>query len=152
MTTSAPMRTPTPVDTVGGLMRPGIVTCARTATAGEVARIMDATGTDCVVILSNGHDESQFPTVWGMVTREDLARPLGQANPLATAEELARTPIVRTHADLKIADARSLCSAMGVSYLLVVDPTHATPLAVVSETDLRFPNPSPRLTTKENPS
>jgi predicted transcriptional regulator len=147
MTTAKPPRPPAPADTVGGVMRPGIVTCARSATVAEVARIMDATGTDCVVILSNGHDGSRFPLVWGMVTRDDLTRPLAQGGSMATAEELARTPIVRARADLKIADARSLCSAMGVSHLLVIDHPHATPLAVVSVAELASQR-SHRLTTK----
>lgn len=125
--------------TVGELMRPGIVTCARSATVAEIARIMEASGTDCVVILTNGQDGSRGPVAWGLVTREDLARPLAESDPLATAEELARTPIVRAHVDLGIAEAQSLLSAMGVSHLVVADSAHEIPLAVVSERELTFP-------------
>lgn len=139
MTTAATPHSPACATTVGEVMRPGIVTCARSATTAEVARIMDATGTDCIVILSNGHDEDRFPVVWGMVSREDLARPLGESNPLATAAELARTPIVRVHSDLPVADAQSLAYATGVGHLLVIDAAHGTPLAVISDTELAFP-------------
>lgn len=125
--------------TVGEVMRPGIVTCARTATPDDLARIMHAGRTDCVVILSSGQNVEHFPVVWGLVTREDLLRPLAELDPEATAEEIARTPVVRARVDLPIAQAQSLCAAVGVSHLLVIDPAHGTPLGVVSEADLAFP-------------
>jgi predicted transcriptional regulator len=134
-----------PVDetaTVGEVMRPGIVTCARTATATDLARIMRDCHTDCVVILSNGHSADQFPVVWGLVTREDLLRPIAEADQLATAEDFARTPVVRARANLTIAEARSLCAAVGVGHLLVIDSAHGTPLGLVSEADLApYPHP-----------
>lgn len=138
-TSSAPTthpESPRPATTVGDVMRPGIVACARTATASDLARIMRDCHTDCVVILSNGHGIDHFPVVWGLVTREDLPRPLAELDPQATAEEIARTPVVRTHTDLSIAQARSLCAAVGVSHLLVIDPETRTPLGVVSEGEL----------------
>lgn len=127
--------------TVGEVMRAGIVTCARSATVAEIARIMDACRTDCVVVLGNGPDSERFPAVCGLVTRDDLARPLGAGDPLATAEELTRTPAVRARFDLTIAEARSLCAAVGVSHLLVVDSGAGTPLGVVSDSELAFPPP-----------
>lgn len=117
-------------------MHPGIVTCARTATATDLARIMRDCHTDCVVILSNGHSADQFPVVWGLVTRDDLLRPIAEADPLATAEEFARIPVVRARADLTIAEAQSLCAAVGVSHLLVIDSAHGTPLGIVRDADL----------------
>jgi len=122
--------------TVGEVMRSGIVTCARTATAIDLARIMRDSHTDCVVILSNGHSADQFPVVWGLVTRDDLLRPIAEVDPLATAEELARTPVVRVRFDLTIAQAESLCAAVGVSHLLVIDSAHGTPIGLVRDTDL----------------
>lgn len=96
MTASAPspprQRAVGATRTVGDVMRPGIVTCARTATATDLARMMRDCHTDCVVILSNGHSADQFPVVWGLVTRDDLLRPIAETDPAATAEELARTP------------------------------------------------------------
>lgn len=145
MTTSAPSREGTPATppastrTVGEVMRPGIVTCGRSATVAEIARIMDACRTDCVVILSNGDDIERFPPVWGLVSREDLARPPSESDPPATAEELARTPVVRARFDLTIAEARALCAAVGVSHLLVIDSVGETPLGIVSDTELAFP-------------
>ena len=136
--TSSPTRQH-PVDatgTVGEVMRPGIVTCARTATATDLARIMRDCHTDCVVILSDGHSADRFPVVWGLVTRDDLGRPIAEVDPAATAEELARTPVVRVRVDLTIAEARSLCAAIGVSHLLVIDSGHGTPLGLVSDADL----------------
>ena len=123
--------------TVGDVMRPGIVTCARSATAADLVRIMHDARTDCVVILSNGHGIDQFPVVWGMVIREDLVRPLAEVDPLATAAQLARTPVVRARPELTLAEARSLCGAVGVSHLLVIDSAHGTPLGIVSDADLR---------------
>ena len=125
-----------PVRTIGEVMHPGIVTCARAATAADIAPIMHDCHTDCVVILSNGHGVDEFPVVWGLVTRADLVRPLAEVDPMATAEELARTPVVRARVDLTIPEARSLCSAVGVSHLLVIDSAHGTPLGVISEAEL----------------
>jgi CBS domain-containing protein len=122
--------------TVGDVMSPGIVTCARTATATDLARTMRDCHTDCVVILSNGHSADQFPVVWGLVTRDDLLRPIAEADPAATAEELARTPVVRARVDTTIAEAESLCAAVGVSHLLVIDSVRGTPLGLVSDADL----------------
>ena len=122
--------------TVGEVMRPGIVTCLRTSTAADVARIMREARTDCVVILSNGHGVEQFPFVWGLVTREDLVRPLAELEPVVTAEELTRTPVVRARPELTLAQARSLCDAVGVTHLLVIDGGHGTPLGIVSDAEL----------------
>ena len=91
---------------------------------------------DCIVILSNGHTADQFPIVWGLITRSDLLRPIAKVDPEATAEELARTPIVRARVDLPVAEAESLCAAVGVSHLLVIDSARGTPLGVVSDADL----------------
>ena len=107
----------------------------------EIARIMDACRTDCVVILSNGDDIERFPPVWGLVSREDLARPPSESDPPATAGELARTPVVRARFDLTIAEARALCAAVGVSHLLVTDSVGETPLGMVSDTELASPPP-----------
>jgi CBS domain-containing protein len=122
--------------TVGEVMRPGIVTCARTATATDLARMMRDCHTDCIVILSNGHSADQFPVVWGLVTRDDLLRPIAEVDPTTPAEDLARTPVVRARVDLTIAEAQSLCAAVGVSHLLVVDSAHGTPLGLVSDVEL----------------
>ena len=128
-----------PAATVRDVMRPGIVTCARTATVSDLARIMHDGRTDCVVILSNGHEVDRFPVVWGLVTREDLLRPLAELDPQATAEQIARTPVIRVHVDLPIAQAQSLCGAVGVSHLLVIDAIHGAPLGIVSEAELAPP-------------
>lgn len=125
-----------PARTVRDVMRPGIVACARTATVSDLAQIMDECHTDCVVILSNGHGVDHLPVVWGLVTREDLRRPIAELDPRATAEQIARTPIVRTHADISIEQARSLCAAVGVSHLLVADHAHGAPLGIVSDAAL----------------
>ncbi len=121
---------------MGDVMRPGIVTCARTATATDLGRMMRDCHTDCIVILSNGHSADQLPVVWGLVTRDDLLRPIAEADPAATADELARTPVVRARVNLTIAEAESLCAAFGVSHLLVIDSAHGTPLGLVSDADL----------------
>jgi CBS domain-containing protein len=135
--------------TVGEVMRPGIVTCARTATATDLARMMRDCHTDCIVILSNGHGADQFPAVWGLVTRDDLLRPIAETDPAATAEELARAPVVRARVDITIAEAESLCASVGVSHLLVIDSVDGTPLGLVSDTDLATytapPTPRPPL-------
>lgn len=129
--------------TVGEVMRPGIVTCARTATVADLARIMRDSGTDCVVILSNGHGVDQFPVVWGLITSQDLMRPIAELDPLATAEELARTAVVRVRVNLTVAEAQSLSAAVGVSHLLVIDSAHGTPLGIVSDADLASYTTSP---------
>jgi len=131
---------PRRASTVRDVMRPGIVACARTATASELARIMQDCHTDCVVILSNGHGVDHLPVAWGLVTRDDLVRPIAELDPQATAEEIARTPIVRTHPDLSLDQARSLCAAVGVSHLLVVDHAHGMPLGIVSDAALEPPH------------
>lgn len=118
--------------TVGDIMRPGIVPCARSASPPELARIMDVCSTDCVVVLGNGHNVDRHPTVWGLVTGCDLARPIALANPRITAEDLAATPVIRARADLPIAQAAALLTATGVGHLLVIDPEHGAPLGVVS--------------------
>jgi|SRR5579875_1760983 len=155
-TATSPGSTPGPgsprsEQTVGEVMRPGIVPCARTATAEELARIMGATHADCVVILSGSHGVDRFPFVWGWVTREDLLRPLAALEPNATAEEIARTPIVRARVDFTVREARTLCDSIGVSHLLVVDPEHDTPLGVVSDSDLPRPTGDTAEPRKDGP-
>lgn len=118
--------------TVGEVMQPGIVACARSASPLEVARIMDVCDTDCVAVLSNGHDDDERPIVWGLVTGRDLARAIALANPPVTAEDLAASPVIRVRVDLPIAQAAALLAAIGVSHLLVIDPEHGAPLGVVS--------------------
>ncbi|HET9126361.1 MAG TPA: CBS domain-containing protein [Solirubrobacteraceae bacterium] len=135
--------------TVGEVMRPGIVTCARASTAADIARIMREGRTDCLVILSNGHGLDQFPVVWGLVTGDDLGRPLAEVDPMATAEELAHTPVVRARVDLTIPEARSLCSAVGVSHLLVIDSAHGTPLGVISAAELASHGDAPNHERKD---
>ena len=138
------MTAATPEPTVGEVMHPGVITCARTATATEVARIMHECRTDCLVILTNGHGVEHSPVVWGMVTRDDLMRPIAEVDPDATAEQLAQTPVVRARVDLGLSEARSLCAAVGVSHLLVIDPGHGTPLGVVSDMELAHAAPGGR--------
>jgi CBS domain-containing protein len=43
---------------------------------------------------------------------------------------------VRARVDITIAEAESLCAAVGVSHLLVIDSAHGTPLGLVSDADL----------------
>lgn len=118
--------------TVGDIMQPGIVPCARSASPADVARIMDVCATDCVVVLSHGHGVDAHPTVWGLVTARDLARPIALANPHVTAEDLAATPVIRARPELPIGQAAALLAAVAVSHLLVIDPEHGAPLGVVS--------------------
>lgn len=118
--------------TVGDIMRAGIVSCARSASPTELARIMRVCRTDCVVVLSNGHSADEHPIVWGLVTESDLARPLALDSASETAEALATTHVIRARADLTVAAGEALLAATGVSHLLVIDPEHGTPLGVVS--------------------
>lgn len=97
---------------------------------------MDICDTDCVAVLSNGHDDDEHPIVWGLVTGRGLARAIALANPRVTAEDLAATPVIRVRVDTSIAQAEALLTALGISHLLVIDPEHGAPLGVVSAQSL----------------
>lgn len=116
-------------------MHVGVVTCRRDLSLRGVARIMAAHRVHCVVV--KGDDAPGEDVLWGVVSDLDLvsaayARDLDEQ----TAEGSAATPVMLVSRDETLARAAQLMTAHALSHLIVVDPTHGTPIGVLSTLDI----------------
>jgi CBS domain-containing protein len=111
---------------VGDVVKAGLTTCDRQTTAAAVAELMQGTDSPVVVIREFGPDRPAG-RVWGVVSNDDIVRVFAAGNPRVSAGALARTPVVRIHADQTVREAARVMDAARTPGLLVIDESgHAT--------------------------
>jgi CBS domain-containing protein len=118
---------------VSDAMHRGVITCARDASLGDVARLMSTHRVHCVVVTDERtHDDA----LWGIVSDLDLAaaasvRRLGEQ----TAGATAVTPLVMIRPDDTLQRAAQLMTEHGTTHLVVVDDG-GRPAGVISTLDV----------------
>ena len=118
---------------VGDCMHAGIVSCAADAPLAEVARIMGDHRVHVVAVADLGHGRPYG--IWRLVSHMDVVAAIatGQA---VLAHEVAATEATRVSASDPLERAAELMSEHSVSHLLVVDPSGAYPVGIISTLDV----------------
>jgi CBS domain-containing protein len=121
--------------TVGEVMRQGIVGCAPDTPLSEVARMMTDHRIHCVVVygLSEGRQGTRL--VWGVVSDLDLARAAAAGEDSTAGQMAATEPVTATPSD-SLGDVARVMGEHDVAHLVVVDEKDAEPIGVVSTLDL----------------
>ena len=118
---------------IADVMHRGLVTCAPDTPLRTVARILAAHRIHAVVVAERhahaAHD------VWGVATDLDVVARLARDGD-ATAASLATRPPCVLVPDETLASATRLMSTLGVTHVLVVDPSDHRPVGVVSTLDV----------------
>ena len=98
---------------VADVMHRGIVSCARTSTASEIAQLMVSAGVHCVAVLSPSPEPGHPPLIWGIVTDLNLLRALAEGDADATAETLAGGQVIRVRPTQTISEAANAMVRFG---------------------------------------
>ena len=118
---------------VADAMHEGVLTCARSSSLEDVARLMAERRVHCVVVT----DEADAESLWGVVSDLDLVaaasvRELDEqsAGPTAATAALIVTP------GETLQRAAQLMTEHGTAHLVVVDPATRQPVGVLSTLDI----------------
>jgi CBS domain-containing protein len=136
MTDDSTRSATTEVLRVADVMHPGIVSCARTSTASEIARLMVSADVHCVAVLSPSPEPGHPPLVWGIVTDLNLLRAQADGDPEATAETLAGGQVIRVRPTQTVDEAAAVMVGAGVHHLVVIDDVELQPIGIVSTVDI----------------
>jgi CBS domain-containing protein len=119
---------------VEDVMHRGLVTCSPDTPLRKVAAILAAHRIHAVVVAErHAHAEHD---VWGVVSDLDVVAALARRGDEETAGSVASTPpCVVVPAD-PVAHAARLMARLGVTHVLVVDPTDRRPVGVLSTLDV----------------
>ena len=122
--------------TVAQAMHPGVLTCPPEAPLVTVARMMDAYRVHCVVVFTDGEDDTGAG-VWGIVSDLDLAAAVSDGDLEGrSAGGTAATPVVTVGPDETLRRAAQLMSEYGTAHVVVTEPEAYRPLGIVSTLDL----------------
>ena len=118
---------------VADAMHEGVLTCARSSSLEDVARLMAERRVHCVVVT----DEADAESLWGVVSDLDLVaaagvRELDEQSAGATAATAALT----VSPDETLQRAAQLMTEHGTAHLVVVDPSSGRPVGVLSTIDV----------------
>lgn len=119
---------------VRDVANPGLISCTRQSSAGEVAELMQRGQSPVVVIREHGPAQGG-DRVWGVVSSEDIVRAVAARDPRISAEALARTPVIRIRADQTVREAARVMDAAHARGLLVIDD-EGQPTGWLSAADL----------------
>lgn len=135
-TTHSPVRATVPRAAgirVADAMHAGVITCSRSSSLGDVARLMVEHSVHCIVVT----DEADAESLWGVVSDLDLVaaasvRDLDEQSAGATAATSATT----VSPDETLQRAAQLMTEHGTSHLVVVDAQSGHPVGVLSTLDV----------------
>jgi CBS domain-containing protein len=121
---------------VEDLMHEGVVTCSLHAPMTEVARAMAANRIHCVVVW-NEPSRNESAELWGVVSDLDLVKIAANEDLSATsAGRCAATAALTIPKGETLRRATQLMVEHEVTHLVVVDPSTAKPVGVLSTLDL----------------
>lgn len=121
---------------VGQAMHPGIVSCRRSASAAEVARVMADSKVHCVAVIGLSADEPGQPYVWGIVSDLDLLGSVIDPGAPGTAAELASQPVIAVTPTMSVYEAAKAMVDQGTSHVVVLEGDRRTPVGVLSTLDV----------------
>lgn len=121
---------------VEDVMHRGIVSCARSSSAGEIAQLMISADVHCVAVLSPSPEPGHPPLIWGIVTDLNLLRALAESQSEATAETLAGGQVIRVRPTQTIDEAADVMIRSGAHHLVVIDADELQPIGILSTTDV----------------
>jgi CBS domain-containing protein len=122
--------------TVGGAMRPGIISCSPDTTAVKLARQMATHHVHSIFVMHPGEADPQQPYVWGIVSDLDLLQAALRHDPSASAASLAQQPMITVNPEMPLNDAAAEMVKHRVSHLVVEDRDTKRPIGVLSTTDV----------------
>jgi CBS domain-containing protein len=121
---------------VEDVMHAGVVTCSLHAPMTEVARAMAANRIHCVVVW-NEPSRNETAELWGVVSDLDLVKIAANEHLSATsAGRCAATPALIIPPGETLRRAAQMMVEHEVAHLVVVDPSSAKPVGVLSTLDL----------------
>lgn len=120
--------------TVGDVMRHGVITCAADTTVRTVARMMSSYHVHAVVVTEDEGDGELTP--WGLVSDFDLLRAAHAGAEELTAGQVSRSPAVMVAPSDTLDHAAELMREHGTGHLVVISPSDARPIGVVSTLDV----------------
>jgi len=117
-------------------MHPGILSCGKTTSASEVARMMVSHHVHCVAVMGLSRDGRDNPLVWGIISDLDLLAAAANPDAGTSAADLAREPVIVIRPDDSLQDAAQAMSRYHASHLVVIEPEQFTPIGIISSLDI----------------
>ena len=119
---------------VGDVMRHGVITCSAETTLRTVARMMSSYHVHAVVVTEEDGEGGLTP--WGLVSDFDILRAAHAGAEDLTAGEVSRSPAVMVSPSDSLEHAAELMREHGTGHLVVISPSDARPVGVVSTLDV----------------
>jgi CBS domain-containing protein len=120
--------------TVADVMRHGVITCSAETTLRAVARMMASYHVHAVVVTEDDGQGGLSP--WGMVSDFDVLRAAHAGAEELTAGQVSRSPAVMVSPSDTLEHAAELMRKHGTGHLVVISPSDARPVGVVSTLDV----------------
>lgn len=122
--------------TVRDVMRPGIISCSRSADASLIARAMTEARVHCVAVVGHSQDESRRLMIWGIVSDLDVLAAIDEGGTDLTAADLAKQPVISVRPDLSLRAAARAMVQYGVHHVVVAAPEEHLPVGILSTLDI----------------
>ena len=120
--------------TVGDVMRHGVITCSAETTLRTVARMMSSYHVHAIVVTEADGEGGLSP--WGMVSDFDVLRAAHAGAEDLTAGQVSRSPALMVAPSDSLEHAAELMREHGTGHLVVISPSDARPVGVVSTLDV----------------
>ena len=120
--------------TVADVMRHGVITCSAETTLRAVARMMSSYHVHAVVVTEDDGEGGLSP--WGLVSDFDVLRAAHAGAEELTAGQVSRSPAVMVAPSDTLDHAAALMREHGTGHLVVISPSDARPVGVVSTLDI----------------
>jgi CBS domain-containing protein len=120
--------------TVGDVMRHGVITCSADTTLRTVARMMSSYHVHAIVVTDANAAGGESP--WGLVSDFDVLRAAHAGAEELTAGQVSRSPALMVSPADALMHAADLMREHGTGHLVVISPSDARPVGVVSTLDV----------------
>ena len=118
---------------VADAMHEGVITCARSSSLADVARLMAERNVHCIVVT----DESDSDALWGVVSDLDLVAAASVRDlEEQSAGGTAATAALMVSPGESLQRAAQLMTEHGTAHLVVVEPASGRPVGVLSTLDV----------------